>query len=309
MCVLVRRCFKTISFTLLAVFQSISAEPIQVNLCLSSTSHSDRDSFLIQNFLLYQAFTEMDSETQQNCKFVLSDQGELLIEGERDFVVSFAIALEEETKKEGDAETFRMMKGRYLNSLEDLFVKTLAEEMREEDVSKIRKSFHPLTKTLCASLASAHASPPVFVVSDSSQSYYSLPISDADQQNIDELIRTMGNSGYWDLIKKKKKMDRLGDKVRHVHPLRFLGHVFSRSHLKGAMVKIMDDRLKRRGFLNGHGKKEGFAHRISREMQSNNLMQYLPGFSQCLGVNEEEISRFFYHHDWEGFLRYLVKKC
>lgn len=312
---LVSKCFMLMTLVLLGILQEISAETIQVGFRLPTYPQSDRDSSLMQNFLVNQAFSEIDREKRETCKFLLSYEGELLIEGEQETIHSFAgelgQAIEKVIGEEMGEEDLQRRKEKYLASSEDLFEKALIEEIKKEDLLEVRKTLQPLAKMLCAASSAVSENLPLTLVSDPSQyhHFYALPISQTDQNNIYDLIKTMGSSGYWDLLKKKKKMEKLGDKVHHVHPLRFIGYIYSHPHLKEHMAKIMDDIFKRRGFLNGHGKKEGFAQRMSKEMHHNNIMHYLPGFSQSLGISESEISHFFHQHDWEGLLRHLIKKC
>jgi len=312
---LVSKCFVLMTLVLAGIAQEVSAETIQLGFRLPTYPQSDRDTSLMQKFLLAQAFSEVGSETKETCNFVLSYEGELLIEGKQETIHSFAgalgKALEKVVGEEVSDDTFQIRKEKYLVSSEDLTENALIEEIHQEELLEVGKSLQPLAKMLCAASSIASESLPLTLVSDPSQHhhFYSLQISQTDQNNICELIKSMGSSGYWDLLKKKKKMEKLGDKVHHVHPLRFIGYVYSHPHLKSNMGKIMGDIFKRRGFLNGHGKKEGFAQRMTKEMHHNNLMHYVPGFAQSVGVDENEISRFFHHHDWEGLLYYLNKKC
>lgn len=161
---------------------------------------------------------------------------------------------------------------------------------------------------LCSISSAIADKPPLTLVSNTPnyQLFYQLPIDQSDQDHISRLIKKMADSGYWELLKKKKDMEKLGDKIQHVHPLRFIGYVYGHHSLKSRMPKIMDDRFKRRGFLNGHGGKEGFAQRMTKEAHHHNLMQFVPGFAQSVGVSEAAIESYFDRHDWEGLLRFLM---
>lgn len=139
------------------------------------------------------------------------------------------------------------------------------------------------------------------------QLFYNLPISEAQQNAISKLIKKMGDSGYWTLVKIHTEMEALGNQVVPVHPLRFIGHIYGNPSLKKRMPKILNDIFKRRSFLNGYGKQEGFAQRMTREANHKNLMQYLPGFAQSIGVRQSSIEPYFHKHDWEGLLVYLAK--
>ena len=311
---LVSKCFVLITFVLVGVFQEILAETIQIGFRLPMYPQSDRDISLMQKFLLAQAFAEMDSETKETYSFILSYEGELIIEGEQETIYFFADALgkaiEKVIRKEKSKEAFQIQKEKYLASSEDLLENALIEEIQQEALLEAGTSLQPLAKMLCTAASVVSENLSLTLVSDSSQQrhFYSLPMSQTDQKSIYELIESMGSLGYLGLLRKKKKMEKLGDKVHHVHPLRFIGYIYSHPYLKNNMGKIMGDILKRRGFLNGHWKREGFAQRMTKEMNHNNLIHYIPGFAQSVGVDENEISRFFHRHNWKGLLYYLNKK-
>lgn len=315
---LVSKYFVLMILFLLGIIQGVSGETIQMGFHLPTYPQADRDFFLIQNFLLSQAFSEVDRNSKETCKFVLSDQGKLVIEGEQERIHSFAGALGKAIEKvigeEINEETLKIRKEKYLASSEDLMGNALIKEIQQENLFEVRKSLQPLAKMLlCAASSVASEDLPLTLVSDASQyhHFYSLPISEIDQNNIYELIKKMAEYGYWDLLRRKKEMEKLGDSVNHVHPLRFIGYIYTHPELKKLIIKILNDVLgqKKKGFLNGHGKKKGFAHRMTKEMHHDNLMHYVPGFAQAVGVDEGQISYFFYHHDWEGLLFYLNKKC
>lgn len=312
---LLSKCLALMVVVFGGILQVDASGVTQMMFRLPAYPQEDRDISIVQNFLLYQAFSEVDANKKEGYSYVLSFNGELEIEGRQEEIYFFAGALGKAIAKvireEFNEKAFQQRKEEYLASSENLVENALIEEIKQGDLLKAKDSLEPFAKMLCAASSMASESPPLTLVADHSQChlFYSLPISQADQDNISKLIKTMGRSGPIDLLKKAKEMEKLGDKLNHVHPLRFIGYIYSHPQLKDDMSKIMDNVFKRGGFLNGHGKKEGFSHRMSREMHHNNLMHYLPGFTQSLGISEDEISSFFHHHDWEGLLRRLIKKC
>lgn len=289
-------------------------ETIRMRVRLPTYPQTDRDLALVQNFLIYQAFSEVEPEAKEGYKFSFDIEGELFIEGAQGkidfFSKAFGSALQKVANTEIPEERFQEAKSHYLNSFskEDLQGKELAEEIKWEDVIEVKGSIQPLGRMLYSVAASLAVKPELTLVSKTPnhQLFHQLSISENDQHNISRLIKKMADSGYWELLKKRKDMEKLGDKVQDVHPLRFIGFVYSHPSLKRRMPKIMNDIFKRRGFLNGHGSKEGFAQRMTKEFNGGNLMQYLPGFAQSVGVTQESIEQYFQRHDWEGLLRHLM---
>ena len=62
--------------------------------------------------------------------------------------------------------------------------------------------------------------------------YDSLKISKVDKEKIEKLITSLGEKGVVSLLLEKSKIEKLGKDVNHVHPLRFLGTIFSNPYLK-----------------------------------------------------------------------------
>jgi hypothetical protein len=295
--------------------QGNAGETIKMGFRLPTYPQADRDFAVVQNYLVCKAFSEVEAGEKEECTVSFDIEGELFIEGDQEKIHPLAgalgTALEKITTEEMSEEGFQKAMEGYLASFDasnGLQEKELASEIKWEDVLEVRDSLKPLAKMLCSISSAIADKPPLTLVSNNPnyQLFYQLPIDQSDQDHISRLIKKMADSGYWELLKKKKDMEKLGDKIQHVHPLRFIGYVYGHHSLKSRMPKIMDDRFKRRGFLNGHGGKEGFAQRMTKEAHHHNLMQFVPGFAQSVGVSEAAIESYFDRHDWEGLLRFLM---
>ncbi|MBI3211542.1 MAG: hypothetical protein HYZ47_02515 [Simkania negevensis] len=130
--------------------------------------------------------------------------------------------------------------------------------------------------------------------------FHQLRLTPQDQNNIEKLIKSLGDKGYSELLYKKKEMDKLGDKIHPVHPLRFIGYIMSRGELKERMPKIAHDRLKWIGFI------KGFGDRMSHEKHRSQLLSYVPGLAQMLGVEEKKIEHYIHSSDWGGLVKFLT---
>lgn len=130
--------------------------------------------------------------------------------------------------------------------------------------------------------------------------FYALRLTSDDCHNISKLIKNMADMNLWELLKKSKDMKKLGRKIEPVHPLRFLGHIFSTHDLKKRMPKIKDSHFKWVKFT------EGLCDRLSKEARNNNLNRFIPGFAQTTGCSEAMIEDFIRRHDWHGMLDYLM---
>lgn len=140
----------------------------------------------------------------------------------------------------------------------------------------------------------------IFVNDEGTHHFYTLRLTSDDCHNISKLIKNMADLNLWELLKKSKDMKKLGRKIEPVHPLRFLGYIFSNHELKKRMPKIKDSHFKWVKFT------EGLCDRLSKEARQDNLNRFIPGFAQTVGYSEAAIEDFVRRHDWHGMLDFLM---
>ena len=263
---------------------------LEAGFSLPTHPEEDWDLFLAQKCCLSLMGEDL------RCTVTVSDEGEVQVSGEeRELLEKFAKRLETPFKE----KRFEERKERYLSTVQEGDQKRRLENLTWDDLLLAQESLLPLNKVFRSQ------SMVLLSAGSNVEFYYELPMSEDQQNTAYKLIYKMGNTGYWELFKNRKEMDKMGDKLACVHPLRFIGYLYGHPHLKKCMSKILDDTLIRRGFLNGHGKREGFAHRMTKEANKGNLMRYVPGFAQSLGIQASAIEPFFHRHDWEGLLHHL----
>jgi hypothetical protein len=131
--------------------------------------------------------------------------------------------------------------------------------------------------------------------------YNQLPLSHGEQKIIHHIVTTMAEKNLVKLLLEKKKLEKKGRQIQHVHPLRFIGYIFADSHLRHCMHKIRKSAFKWSGFI------DGFAGRMDEEAACGNLDPYLFGFAQSLQLSPDVVQGYLHHHDWEGLVRFLTK--
>lgn len=129
--------------------------------------------------------------------------------------------------------------------------------------------------------------------------FYQLPLNEKEKRLIKTIITTMAEKNIFQLAFEKGSLEKKGKKINQVHPLRFIGYIFSTPELKSALKIIKKSSFKWDAFL------DGFSKRMSLEYQHNNLVQYVPGFSQLVGEQMEEVLHFIKKKDWEGLVLFL----
>jgi len=302
--------FSVVTFLFLSFF--LRGEELQLGFCLPSYPQSDRDLGLVQKFLLFSADQTLD---YPHCSFEYDLDGQAIMsgpkEGIRPYVISFGRALEKIMREGIPRDQFEGLKSSFVSFLGDaLAEKELVREIEWEMAQKVGGSLNPMQRKMLFMIPDQNISfqsgAAVVPQLHSFEVYYQLRLTADDQSNIFKMIKSLGELGWLGLLKKKSAMEKLGDTILPVHPLRFLGYVVSNPPLRKQLPKIMGDFFKRKSFLNGYGKRIGFAQRMTNEVNHNNMMQYVPGFSQQIGVSEESLRKYFSSHDWEGLVRNLM---
>jgi hypothetical protein len=131
--------------------------------------------------------------------------------------------------------------------------------------------------------------------------YANLSITEGEAQLIYEIIDIMATHNLAKLLLKKSEMEKRGKKVHHVHPIRFLGTVFTNPYLKKCMAEIMDSFFKWDGFISG------LSERLDEEYQKENILPYVPGFCQAVKANPDQVRFYIQKRKWEDLVIYLIK--
>ena len=131
--------------------------------------------------------------------------------------------------------------------------------------------------------------------------YTTLLISEAEVQMVYELIDIMATNNLAKLLVRKSEMEKRGKRINHIHPMRFLGTIFSNLHLKKCMADVMDSFFKWDGFMSG------LAPRLEEEHQKDNLLPYIAGFCQAVKANPDQVRFYIQKKKWEELVTYLVK--
>lgn len=139
-----------------------------------------------------------------------------------------------------------------------------------------------------------------FFTQDQSKNFLELPLNEEEKVLIQKIIITLASKNTFMLAFEKKSLERKGRRIHHVHPFRFLGHVFSDPTLKSAMHEIRKSHFKWNGFM------EGYAKKMRNEAAQNNLMPYVRSFSAYLQADSQAVTSFIQKSDYEGLVRHLL---
>ncbi|NGX37801.1 MAG: hypothetical protein K1000chlam2_00963 [Chlamydiae bacterium] len=132
--------------------------------------------------------------------------------------------------------------------------------------------------------------------------YETLPLSAEEKQKIGLLLGTLAEDNVFKLLFEKKYLERLGHDISYVHPVRFIGTVFSDPRLVYCMHQIRSSSFKWNGFI------DGFSQRFTAELKANNINAYIPGLAESLNVKKEDLQAYVNYNDFEGLVVYLMAK-
>ncbi len=128
-----------------------------------------------------------------------------------------------------------------------------------------------------------------------------VPVTETEEKLIWELIDNLGNKGYLGLLGVKARMNEIEEKIKHIHPLRFLGSIYADPYLKECMPKAFKKSIVKNRFINE------LRDKFLIEFQYNNVYPLIPGFCKKVGADPDEVSLFIQQHQWEKLLRYLSR--
>lgn len=184
-----------------------------------------------------------------------------------------------------------------INTTEDESEDTLdtpfIEEVLEENIPETEDLTHFVKQP------TVKISKPQLLSTD--DAYENLSITLSEKLKISDILTTMAENNVLKLLFEKKRLEKLGHDINHVHPVRFLGTVFSDKTLINCMHEIRRSSFKWEGFL------EGFSKRFEEELRVNNIHIYVPGLVKKLGVKEEKVTAYVNRNDFEGLVLYLMK--
>lgn len=132
-------------------------------------------------------------------------------------------------------------------------------------------------------------------------SFYSLPIHYWEKKVIEKIVTAMAEKSLAQLLLDRKEMEKRGDQINHVHPLRFIAYVMSDGYLKSCMNQFKGNSFKWSNFING------YAERMKEEAACDNLNRHIEGFCDFLKVDPMPIYDWINKGNYEGLVLYLLQ--
>ncbi|MEI6243193.1 MAG: hypothetical protein WCP39_07330 [Chlamydiota bacterium] len=129
--------------------------------------------------------------------------------------------------------------------------------------------------------------------------YSKLICTEKDRETIRRILETLGTHGEMYLLKHRKEVEGWGDTVRHVHPLKFLGCVFSHPSGRVWMKDVKDDFFKWFNFGSE------MATALNNEYNRGRILQYINDFGAEIRLSPEKMRPFVERKDWKGLIVFI----
>lgn len=129
--------------------------------------------------------------------------------------------------------------------------------------------------------------------------YAELPITLQQERDITKLIRTLANTSTVGLMFKKGELERIGERITGIHPLRYIGFIYADPELKECMPKLLSKSMVSTRFI------KELSAGLNQKLEENQLVQYVPGFASSLNLTTNDIMPFVDNRTWGEMLDYL----
>lgn len=132
--------------------------------------------------------------------------------------------------------------------------------------------------------------------------HYEVPPTDEERELVFYVVNTLGNKSLPKVWKAKSSLKKAGDKIDHIHPLRFLEIVFTDEELKASIRNLRNRDLIWSEF------KGGLFGSLAEEAKRHNLTpEQLQDFGVNVGIDINIVYPSILKADWDEMLSLLIK--
>ncbi len=131
--------------------------------------------------------------------------------------------------------------------------------------------------------------------------FYNLQLSKKDEEEIQDFIKDLSVKNYYQLIRVYEEINRKGEELKRVHPMRFIGHILSDScsceHLKTL----------KRSFLKYNKFANGFQQQMIEESKRENLLLYASGFAKHVNIEHTVVIQAIESKNYKDLIEKALK--
>lgn len=128
------------------------------------------------------------------------------------------------------------------------------------------------------------------------------PLTTDDVKDIKYIITTLANKPTAKLLFYKSSLDSAGDRVNHVHPLRFLATIFVDEEMKVGIFNMTKKSWVWKEFM------KGLSDTLTEENnRANVLPEHVDAFAAIVNIDVSLIADLVERAKWEDFVQALIK--
>lgn len=132
---------------------------------------------------------------------------------------------------------------------------------------------------------------------------YAVPVARQEKKEMTYIITTLANDSLLSIGTSRSSLKKAGDKIDHLHPLRFLMTIFTDEKLKAGVHAIRD-----RGGWTWEGFIDGITGSLKAEGGRNNLLPYVSDFAEKVKIDPSLILPSLEKGKWSDFVNLLIDK-
>jgi hypothetical protein len=128
------------------------------------------------------------------------------------------------------------------------------------------------------------------------------PVTESEKKDLHFIMKTMATKSLTSLLKYKSQLEAAGERIDHIHPLRFLETVFSDEELKVYLHNIR----KGNSWIKGEFFK-GIKNSLQEEMNLGNLTDEMV-FDFCFQfeIDPNLLLGHIHNHKWDDLIKTLI---
>lgn len=130
---------------------------------------------------------------------------------------------------------------------------------------------------------------------------YWVPISAGERNEIAYITNTLGVASLAKIAKSKSALKKAGERVNHVHPLRFLMCIFTDNEMKASVAALQGRAWVWEEFYSG------IRNSCEEESNRNNMhAEYVFNFAAAVGIDGNIIYPYVVNRQWREFVKLLI---
>ncbi len=131
---------------------------------------------------------------------------------------------------------------------------------------------------------------------------YNQEVTAKEKEILTSIVLTLANKSLPKIWKEESTLKKAGDKIDHLHPLRFLMCIFTDEQLKAGIASI-----RTRSLVWVRFKKELYKALSEEQARYNLRPEQVQNFAQAIGIDKKLINSAVTQGKWDDFIALLLK--